>query len=175
LRQLIDNGANTTQNVPPTPGQWAAPLRHRFGVLFEELNVNASWDLPPRWLIEPTALQCLTMTRVVEEALTNIVKHSRARNVSIKLHLPDAHQLVLHVIDDGVGFDVATVQAESLGVGMRSMKVRLERVHGGLQIQSARGATTLRAFMRLGEIRECNIELPRMRSGNAASTLNAAS
>jgi hypothetical protein len=46
-----------------------------------------------------------------------------------------------------VGFDVPGVQQHGLGVGMRSMRARLERFHGALQIQSEPGATLLEATL----------------------------
>lgn len=148
LRQLIDHSANAGTEVPPTPGAWAAPLRHRFIGLFDALDIHSDWLIPAHWQQRPSALQCLGLTRVVEEALTNVIKHSRATQVRIELLQPQPHQLLLRVRDNGVGFDVPGMQ-HSLGVGMRSMRARLERFHGALQIQSAPGATVLEASVQL--------------------------
>ena len=151
LRQMIDNGTSASLQVPETPAQWAAPMRHRFGLLFEELNLQATWSLPTHWLTPPSAIQCLALTRVLEEALTNVIKHSRASRVSITLELAKPQELCLRIEDNGTGFDVHTTQINSMGVGMRSMLARLERMQGTLQIQSSPGATVLEARMSLGE------------------------
>ena len=84
---------------------------------------------------------------MVEEALTNVLKHSRATQVRVELLQPQPQLLQLRVRDNGVGFDVPGVQQHGLGVGMRSMRARLERFHGALQIQSEPGATLLEATL----------------------------
>ena len=149
LRQMIDNGASANLQVPETPAQWIAPLRHRFSMLFEELDLKASWNLPAHWQQCPSAIQCLTLTRVLEEALTNVIKHSRASQVSIALELHQSQELKLVIADNGLGFDVHSTQINSMGVGMRSMLARMERVHGSLLIQSKHGHTMLQATMSL--------------------------
>jgi hypothetical protein len=70
----------------------------------------------------------------IEEALTNVIKHSQARHVRLSLRQPQAQELLLEIEDDGVGFDVQAVEASGLGVGMRSMAVRIARVGGLLEI-----------------------------------------
>ena len=42
--------------------------------------------------------------RIVQEALTNVVRHANAKNVSIDLRKLD-HKIVLSIKDDGIGFD----------------------------------------------------------------------
>ena len=151
LRQMIDAGTSAHLHAPETPALWVAPMRHRFGMLFEEMDLSASWSLPPEWITQPSAIQCLTLTRVLEEALTNVVKHSRATNVSIALELPSTRELKLRVTDNGTGFDVHTIQINSMGVGMRSMLARVERINGTLRIESQPGATTLEVQASLRE------------------------
>ncbi|MEL6765525.1 MAG: ATP-binding protein, partial [Cyanobacteria bacterium J06607_6] len=46
----------------------------------------------------------LALFRIVQEALTNTVKHSRAQQVQIRL-VTKAHRLHLQVLDNGKGFD----------------------------------------------------------------------
>lgn len=147
LRQLIDHSASGNSETPATPGAWAAPLRHRFTGLFDALDIRSDWLIPAHWQQRPSALQCLGMTRVVEEALTNVLKHSRATQVRVELLQPQPQLLQLRVRDNGVGFDVPGVQQHGLGVGMRSMRARLERFHGSLQIQSEPGATVIEASL----------------------------
>ena len=151
LRQMIDAGTCAHLHTPETPAQWAAPMRHRFGLLFEEMDLSASWSLPQAWITQPSSIQCLTLTRVLEEALTNVVKHSRATKVSITLELPSPRELKLLITDNGTGFDVHTIQINSMGVGMRSMLARVERISGTLQIESQVGATKLEVHAQLRE------------------------
>ena len=94
------------------------------------LKFGASWVLPPIWITCPSPIQCLTLTRVLEEALTNVIKHSRASQVQVRLEIPDARELQLQIEDNGTGFDLDSTQINSMGVGMRSMLARLERQTG---------------------------------------------
>lgn len=147
LRQVIDSGSSAGASVPATPQQWLAPLRHRFMQLFDELEIDSDWQVPPAWLAPPGALQCLVLTRVLEEALANVIKHSRARRVQVELAQDAGGHLLLRVADDGVGFDVAAVLGAGLSVGMRSMQARIARVGGRLQVDSRPGATVLTATL----------------------------
>ena len=149
LRQMIDTSASAAIATPDTPTEWAAPLRYRFVGLFDELGIGSQWNIPSRWVRPPEPLQCLALTRLVEEALTNVIKHSRAGQVSITLDLPDAERLELSIIDDGVGFDVLMTESGSMGVGMRSMRARVERIGGRLLIASEPGRTCIRVQMPL--------------------------
>ncbi|MGE8440241.1 MAG: ATP-binding protein, partial [Comamonas testosteroni] len=107
-------------------------------------------QFPQSWSQPPNALQYLALTRLIEEALTNVIKHSQARHVRLSLLQPQAQELLLEIEDDGVGFDVQAVEASGLGVGMRSMAVRIARVGGLLGIESSSGRTALTARVVLG-------------------------
>jgi PAS domain S-box-containing protein len=76
--------------------------------------------------------------RVVQEALTNIVRHSSARHVWIELNQSES-VLELTVRDDGVGFDVAPTQAQAARRGHLGLLGMAERVHllgGRLRVDS---------------------------------------
>ena len=84
--------------------------------------------------------------RIVQEALNNIIKHAGARNVWVRLHRTDCG-LKLEIADDGVGFDLAQMQAPARGLGLSSMKQRASLHQGLLQITSEPGrGTTLCAL-----------------------------
>ena len=138
LRQVIDHGSSAGASVPETPVQWMAPLRHRFTQIFDEIGIRTEWSLPPSWPElggQPTALQCLGMTRVVEESLSNVIKHSHARHVRV-VCAQTRDGLTVRIEDDGTGFDVAAVQQAGQSVGMRSMAARAERIGGLLEVSS---------------------------------------
>lgn len=170
LRQMIDHSTSSQAEVPATPVAWAAPLRHRFMGLFDALDIASHWLIPAHWQQPPTALQCLNLARVAEESLTNVLKHSQATEVYIELLQPWPQTLLLRVRDNGVGFDVAAVHQHSLGVGMRSMRARLERFQGGLQIQSAPGATIIEAQLQL---QACSASAPSPAVPQAQQALSA--
>ena len=81
--------------------------------------------------------------RIVQEALTNVTKHARARNVKIRLTCV-VKNLHCRIRDDGVGFDVSTVlsQREQKGLGLVGIRERVNAVGGTLQIDSEPGRGT---------------------------------
>lgn len=149
LRQIIDSGSESEDKIPETPTLWVAPVRHRFSQLMDEIDMHATWKLPKQWQTEPTALQCLNLIRVLEESLTNIIKHSQATQVLVSMDFIGQNQLELCIQDNGVGFDVDCVAQNGLSIGMRSMKTRVERIGGKLQIKSVKGKTVVQTIIYL--------------------------
>jgi len=85
----------------------------------------------------------LCLFRVLQEALHNGVRHSRAQHFAVHLR-GTGNAVHLTVRDDGVGFDVDAA-SRGMGLGLTSMKERLKLVGGELVIesQSKRGTTVL--------------------------------
>jgi signal transduction histidine kinase len=77
--------------------------------------------------------------RIVQESLTNIVKHAHARHVSILL---TRRQRVLTAVveDDGSGFDAA---AAANGFGLEGMRERVALLDGRLELETSSSGTTL--------------------------------
>jgi PAS domain S-box-containing protein len=92
----------------------------------------------PRPRLPPAAE--IALFRVVQEALTDIVKHARAGAVTISLR-PEPGLVTLTVADDGTGFDGAA-RAMVAGMGMASMRERAEAVGARARIESAPGRGT---------------------------------
>jgi PAS domain S-box-containing protein len=84
--------------------------------------------------------------RIAQEALTNVVKHARARTVTVELTKNDEDgQLHLSVRDDGVGFDVANLREQAVrgaSLGLLSMEERATLAGGGLECDSIPGQGT---------------------------------
>ena len=149
LRQIIDSGSSADNKIPVNPILWVAPVRHRFSQLMDELDIRSKWIFPHEWQAVPSALQCLTLIRVLEESLTNIIKHSQAKQVKIAMVYIKENQFILSIEDDGVGFDAESVVQQGLSVGMRSMKMRLERMGGEFKLSSEPGYTIIQAIVKL--------------------------
>ena len=85
-----------------------------------------------------------TVYRIVQEALTNVLKHARAARVSVILeHRHD--QLLTIVEDDGQGFDTEAVRfvpGEGRGLGLLGIRERIALVGGNFNIESQPGAGT---------------------------------
>ena len=77
----------------------------------------------------------LTLFRIVQEQLNNIVKHARATRVLIRLSVESAF-IVLTIADNGIGFDVGRHRK---GVGITNIISRTELFNGRVEIQSAPG------------------------------------
>jgi signal transduction histidine kinase len=75
------------------------------------------------------------LLRVLQEALTNARRHSRARDVEVKLRM-EGREVAVEVIDDGMGFDPASTRA---GVGLSAMRERAEAVGGTIEVGSRPG------------------------------------
>lgn len=84
-----------------------------------------------------------TLYRVVQEALTNVARHSQASRVSMVLE--HRRDIALIIEDDGVGFDVDTALNSSKRLGLLGMRERVAMVEGTLTIESApgKGATLI--------------------------------
>lgn len=92
--------------------------------------------------VEATREQGHDLVRITREAVSNAIRHGRARNIGIGLlHDRDGRRLVVH--DDGRGFDPDAF--EGTGYGMTSMRERAENLPGTFQVSSApgRGATVV--------------------------------
>jgi signal transduction histidine kinase len=77
------------------------------------------------------------LLRVVQEALTNTRKHSRAKRVSVRIDCLGAGT-TLTIEDDGVGFDPSTVAGSMEGgFGMKSMRERVEQIGGSIDVHTA--------------------------------------
>jgi signal transduction histidine kinase len=77
--------------------------------------------------------------RLAQEALANVSKHAEARHVKITLDCIDT-AITLKVADDGRGFDPKT--AAGKGLGLRSMRERIEALGGELTVESTPGTGT---------------------------------
>jgi len=83
--------------------------------------------------------------RVVQEAITNALRHAQPRQVVIALER-NAQAVVLSVRDDGVGFDLASVGRRAAAgecTGLTGMRERVSLCGGSLEVRSAPGQGTL--------------------------------
>jgi signal transduction histidine kinase len=82
--------------------------------------------------------------RVAQEALTNVVRHAKARAVTVDLSQRNGH-LHLRVRDDGVGFDAPALRSRAVqgaSLGLLSMEERTALAGGGLEFNTGPGKGT---------------------------------
>ena len=88
----------------------------------------------------------LCLFRVTQEALSNVVRHSKAESVSVDVNLSSG-LAELTVQDSGVGFDLSASQG---GLGLISMRERLRMIGGQFTVESLQGkGTSIRAWVPL--------------------------
>lgn len=93
----------------------------------------------------------ITLYRMIQEALTNIARHSQASSARIAI-TQDSATLHIRITDDGCGFDVAqALHSSECGLGLLGMRERIEIVSGRLWIESQPGqGTTIKITLPLG-------------------------
>jgi PAS domain S-box-containing protein len=91
--------------------------------------------------------------RIFGEALNNVVKHAKARNVWVQLAIGDDESALL-VRDDGIGFDI-TPQTGVHTMGLTSMRERVAALKGDFRVESAPGqGTSIRVTVPVG-VEQC--------------------
>jgi PAS domain S-box-containing protein len=89
---------------------------------------------------QPGSLLWINLIKIYKEALTNIVKHSRARSVAVTLKV-DEQQLLLTIQDDGVGCNYN--RSKTSCRGLSNMSRRAARLGGNVAINSDQGTTVV--------------------------------
>lgn len=71
--------------------------------------------------------------RIIQEVISNVLRHARAKTVTVQLSLHDEKHLNVVVEDNGAGFDT---QAKAAGMGLNNIRARVERLNGDWFIDS---------------------------------------
>jgi two-component system nitrate/nitrite sensor histidine kinase NarX len=80
----------------------------------------------------------VALYRIAQESLNNVAKHAGATHASVRMRCGD--DVTLEVVDDGLGFDVDSVPADSLGLGI--MRERAREIGAELNVDSEVGEGT---------------------------------
>jgi len=138
---------------------WLAGDVCRRAGLEYELNCAGEPDLPPK--------VSLALFRIVQEALTNTVRHAQARRVSIEV-LRDAQGVTLVFADDGKGIDERRLRS-ALSHGIIGMRQRVRALGGDFSIRGRPGAgTTIEVRLPLAAGEPVSVEAGHAASGSQA-------
>ncbi len=102
-----------------------------------------------------TQSQKTVVYRIFQEAINNILKHAKAKNIKISIET-DVENMYISIFDDGIGFDVADInpkRGKKNAYGLNSMQERAKYLNAELNIFSESGkGTNLKLRIPLGEI-----------------------
>ncbi|HET7863812.1 MAG TPA: ATP-binding protein [Burkholderiaceae bacterium] len=150
LRECMDDIRLVIDSMEPVGHDLIAllaSLRYRLGRRMELSGVRLAWQVGelPRldWMDAGSALQIL---RIVQESLTNVLKHAGAKQVALATCLHDdgeRHWVRVTITDDGQGFDPAGLDDEAPGRGLRNLRSRARALHGRLIVRSRPGCTEI--------------------------------
>jgi PAS domain S-box-containing protein len=124
--------------------------------LMQRTGIEARLEIPSEFSRLPPDVE-LALFRVLQEGLTNVVRHSGSRVVDIRLGMEDG-TVRMEIADQGKGIPPEVLEAfqrESpgkLGVGLRGMKERIRQLGGRLSVTSTAGGTVVTAAVACGKI-----------------------
>jgi len=107
-------------------------------------DVAATLGVPVHTQVEPVRVAAdveLTIYRLVQESLTNISKYAGCSEVTVSLRPADAGRVEVAIVDNGRGFDAASLRVGRHG--LLGMRFRVESHAGALTIRSAPGMGTV--------------------------------
>jgi signal transduction histidine kinase len=132
IRQFLRG--KETQSV--MPGMLLDKVKEDLRFLRDGLGLEVIFDTVPEDLNLPEALE-QDLYYVLREGLMNVARHSHASHIDVALKQTET-EIIGSLRDDGVGFELAEARNDR-GVGLSSMKERVQRLGGELEIQSSPG------------------------------------
>ncbi len=114
--------------------RYAGDYQIQYPSITVDMHITLPERLPP--LVETA------MYRIVQEAMTNVGRHSRAKSVSILITQRDGTVKTI-IEDDGSGFDPDEVIRRQRSVGLHGMKERADMLDGSFAVESGEDGTTV--------------------------------
>ncbi|RPI80658.1 MAG: GAF domain-containing protein [Chloroflexi bacterium] len=114
-------------------------VRQDLDKLSEENNLQINFESTGITERLPERIETI-LYRIIQEALTNVVKHARATRLDVYLKQQD-NELMLIMEDNGVGFEHKTITSE-MSFGISGMQERTEMIAGKFSIESSQGNGT---------------------------------
>ncbi|MBS0168993.1 MAG: hypothetical protein JSR62_01455 [Nitrospira sp.] len=153
IKQVLDSLRHIAYGLHPAMGEpigIEAAIRTYLTDFIEVTDLVVEFhsvDVPER---VPQSIS-LCLIRTLQESVHNIVKYAEATSVEVRLFKEGA-TIRLVVADNGRGFDVDAAKASSRGMGLASIRERLELLNGTVEIASVVGkGTTVRISVPFAE------------------------
>jgi len=153
IRRAIDDIRIIIDSLDPAPTDLPASLgrlRARLEPLLRRNEITLAWEVGPDILTDVLSPQdVLHVSRIIQEAVTNTLRHAHANKLSIAVSLGDGphEQLRVSIRDDGHG--VAPDRAID-GRGTRNMKKRAEELGAEISIEDSDAGTQIDLVLPLG-------------------------
>ncbi|TCZ65863.1 sensor histidine kinase [Flaviaesturariibacter aridisoli] len=122
---------------------FAAAAREFLEYIRRSGRLDIRFDCP-----QPVAVderKAVNLYRILQEVMQNTLKHAEARRFVVSLK-QEKKELVLATTDDGKGFDYEKLLAQNGGIGLRSLRSRVEIMNGAFFCESRKGKGTSYIF-----------------------------
>ncbi len=150
LRFVIDSLDPVMTDLPTLLGM----MRHRLRDQLLAKKIELDWqvtELPD--VADMSPKRCLHVMRIVQESITNIVKHSQATNVIVQTGLlpQDQSRIFIDIIDNGKGIDSSSFEGggDKSSRGISNMRYRAKEMHSELNIDSLEVGTRVRILFNI--------------------------
>jgi signal transduction histidine kinase len=145
LRLAIDTSQDTEDSLLLALGN----LRFRMQPRLKAAGITLHWKT--QTLSNPLPLRPqhqLPVLRIVQETLTNALKHANAKNITVEASNTDT-ELTIRLEDDGQGFDVQAAKQQATGKGLNSLDKRARVLGAQLEVTSSQHGTRIVLFVPL--------------------------
>lgn len=136
VRDCVDDLRLVIDSLDPVDNDLVALLammRYRLNSRLTLAGIKLQWeiaDLPVMAWLTPT--YALHFMRILQETMTNIIKHAQATCICVRAKQVD-NWIEIIIEDNGKGFDINNIQP---GRGLKNQKMRIIQLKGDIQIQS---------------------------------------
>ena len=143
LRLVINSMDPAVRDIPGL----LSTLRHRMESQLKSADMTLCWEISDKDPVTIGPRQGLHILRIVQESVTNAVKHSGASEVSVSYYSKPGTPPVIEISDNGQGFnwDKNTVD----GRGLKNLRFRAKELEADLEISSSTGTTISLVFSNL--------------------------
>lgn len=148
LRFVIDSLDPLHQELPTLLGM----MRYRLSDQLEAADIKLEWavtDLPELPNMSPR--RSLHTMRIVQEAITNSIKHSESKKMTLSTGVigKETRSVFVDIIDYGKGFDLSAISSSDFGRGVKNMQYRANQMDAVLDLDSSLSGTRVRLLIEL--------------------------
>jgi len=142
LRFVIDSLDPLLNDLPTLLGM----MRMRLVDQLESANIELEWSVTELPELENMGPRCsLHIMRIVQEAITNSIKHSGSKKMTLATGVEN-ELIYIDIIDYGIGFDVSSI-AEAGSRGIKNMHYRASQLNASLHFSSSDNGVLMRLLL----------------------------